>query len=241
LLLFSNLGEDAILTRLADIFRDWESGATDKPSLISRIYAQVKRLLDLATVYGFNFLFGVLAATAIKAVLGGLKKKNIVRKEYINPFLMNRVGGFFFDLMIVAGVAAIRIDLITDYLLVLLILGIGGAVITYYYNRLVAHVLFRDYEQQQFVAMYGMLTGTASTGMILLREIDTLYQTPAADNLVYQNFPAIVFGFPMMLLASLAPTEPLLTFGIVCAFFVVMNVILFRSFLFKRKRKTKQE
>ena len=25
--LFSNLGEDAILTRLADIFRDWESGA----------------------------------------------------------------------------------------------------------------------------------------------------------------------------------------------------------------------
>ncbi|MGN0753852.1 MAG: ATP-binding protein [Aristaeellaceae bacterium] len=54
LLLFSNLGEDAILTRLADIFRDWESGAADKPSLISRIYAQVKRLLDLATVYGFN-------------------------------------------------------------------------------------------------------------------------------------------------------------------------------------------
>ena len=54
LLLYSNLGEDAILTRLADIFRDWESGAADKPALISRIYAEVKCLLDLATVYGFN-------------------------------------------------------------------------------------------------------------------------------------------------------------------------------------------
>ena len=54
LLLYSNLGEDAILTRMADIFRDWEAGSADKPSLISRIYAQVKRLLDLATVYGFN-------------------------------------------------------------------------------------------------------------------------------------------------------------------------------------------
>ncbi|MDD6052026.1 MAG: ATP-binding protein [Clostridiales bacterium] len=54
LLLYSSLGEDAILTRLADIFRDWESNASDKPSLISRIYTQVKRLLDLATVYGFN-------------------------------------------------------------------------------------------------------------------------------------------------------------------------------------------
>ena len=54
LLLYSNLGEDAILTRMADIFRDWESGACDKSALISRIYAQAKRLLDLATVYGFN-------------------------------------------------------------------------------------------------------------------------------------------------------------------------------------------
>ena len=54
LLLYSNLGEDAILARMADIFRDWEAGSADKSSLISRIYAQVKRLLDLATVYGFN-------------------------------------------------------------------------------------------------------------------------------------------------------------------------------------------
>ncbi len=54
LLLYSNLGEDAILTRMAEIFRDWESGSADKPTLISHIYAQVKRLLDLATVYGFN-------------------------------------------------------------------------------------------------------------------------------------------------------------------------------------------
>ncbi len=54
LLLYSNLGEDAILTRLADIFRDWAEKKADKPELIRRIYAQVKRLLDLATLYGFD-------------------------------------------------------------------------------------------------------------------------------------------------------------------------------------------
>ncbi len=54
LLLYSNLGEDSILKRLSDIFSDWDHGACEKPVLISRIYAQVKRLLDLATVYGFN-------------------------------------------------------------------------------------------------------------------------------------------------------------------------------------------
>ena len=39
---------------MAEIYRDWEAGTVDKTTLISRIYAQVKRLLDLATVYGFN-------------------------------------------------------------------------------------------------------------------------------------------------------------------------------------------
>ncbi len=54
LLLYSNLGEDAILTNLAAIFRDWEEGRADKSALIQRIYIQVKRLLDLGTLYGFN-------------------------------------------------------------------------------------------------------------------------------------------------------------------------------------------
>ena len=85
--------------------------------------------------------------------------------------------------------------------------------------------------------MYGMLTGTASTGIILLREIDGEFKTPAADNMVYQNFPAIVFGFPLMLLANLAPTRPYLTLIILAAFFLVMNLILFRSFIFRRKKK----
>lgn len=88
--------------------------------------------------------------------------------------------------------------------------------------------------------MYGMLTGTASTGTILLREIDGEFETPAADNMVYQNFPAIVFGFPIMLLATFAPKEPLLTLLILIAFFAVMNLILFRDFIFKfKKKKTK--
>ena len=86
--------------------------------------------------------------------------------------------------------------------------------------------------------MYGMLTGTASTGVILLREIDGQFKTPAADNLVYQNFPAIVFGFPMMLLATLAPQKPALTFIILVAFFIGMNLLLFRSKLFRRNKKS---
>ena len=68
-------------------------------------------------------------------------------------------------------------------------------------------------------------------------EIDGDFKTPAADNMVYQNFPAIVFGFPMMLLATLAPVKPILTLIIFIVFFAVMNIILFRSKIFKKKNK----
>ena len=71
--------------------------------------------------------------------------------------------------------------------------------------------LFKEYKDEQFLAMYGMLTGTASTGIMLLREVDGDFITPVADNLVYQNFPAIAFGFPMMLIATLAPKAPIKT------------------------------
>ena len=190
-----------------------------------------------SVIFGFNFLIGVLMATLTKMIINKLYEKKVLQKQYINGFLMTRIRNFFFDIMVVAGIAAIRLNALGRYLVILLILGVVGAVITYMYLRFISRKLFPDYEEEQFLAMYGMLTGTASTGIILLREIDGNFQTPAADNLVYQNFPAIVFGFPLMLLATLAPTAPELTWIILLVFFLVMNVILFRSFIFRKRQK----
>ena len=192
-----------------------------------------------AVIYGFNFLLGVISATLVKAAINLLKKKKAIKRDYVNDFLMTRVSNFFFDIMVVAGIAAIRLGALKDYWGIILIMGFVGLVITYLYNLLTARTLFKDYSEEQFLTMYGMLTGTASTGIILLRELDGDFKTPAADNLVYQNFPAIVFGFPLMLLATLAPQRPYLTFIILIAFFLLMNVILFRSFIFRKKNKKK--
>ncbi len=190
-----------------------------------------------SVIFGFNFLLGVLTATLVKAVMNFLKKKNVIQKEYTNDFLMTRASNFFFDIMVVAGIAAIRFGALEKYWGIILIIGVLGLIVTYLYNHFVAKTLFKGYQEEQFLAMYGMLTGTASTGIILLREIDGDFKTPVADNLVYQNFPAIVFGFPLMILATLAPVKPVLTLIILFLFFVVMNIILFRSKIFKKRNK----
>lgn len=193
-----------------------------------------------SVIYGFNFLIGVLVSALVKVVLKWLRKVKILKKKYVNNFLMTRVSNACFDIMVVAGIAAIRLDALKGYWLILIILGVVGALITYFYNYFVANTLFKNYSEEQFLMMYGMLTGTASTGVILLRELDGDFKTPVADNLVYQNFPAIVFGFPMMLLATLAPKEPVLTLILLAVFMVVMNIILFRRQIFKRKKTAEQ-
>ena len=190
-----------------------------------------------STIYGFNFLLGVLAATVLKAVMNFLRKKQIIHRNYTNNFLLTRATNFFFDIMVTAGIAAIRMDIIGRYWAVLLIMGLVGLVVTYIYVHYVTHKLFPAYAEQQFLAMYGMLTGTASTGIILLREIDGDFKTPVADNLVYQNFPAMVFGFPILLLATMAPTKPYLTLGIVVVFFIAINLLLLRSLIFRKKTR----
>ena len=90
--------------------------------------------------------------------------------------------------------------------------------------------------------MFGMLTGTASTGMILLREIDPNYETPAANNLVLQQVPAIAFGAPLLLLMSFAAesmTNSLIVFGIMIGMFIVYNIVVFRKYIFKKKNTIK--
>ena len=189
-------------------------------------------------IYGFNFLIGVLVATGMKRLLNTLEAKKILKKHYVNDFMMIRLRNVFYDMMVVAGIAAIRLSTMKGYVGVLLIICIIGAVLTFAYNWLVSRVLFKDYQDEQLVAMYGMLTGTASTGIVLLRELDVEFKTPVSDNMVYQNFPAIVFGLPLMLIAAQAPENPVGTLLIAVAFFAVLNIILFRAQikgLFKKK------
>lgn len=188
-----------------------------------------------SVLFGFNFLLGVLMTELIVFINNFLMKKKLVNRQHINGFLMTRLSGFFFDVMIVAGVAAIRINVLSGYWGLIAVLGITGAVSTYFYCRMISRTLFKDYAEEQFLVTYGMLTGTASTGVILLRELDPDFKTPASENLVYQNFPAMIFGFPLMLLAPLAPVKPILTFIILVAFFSVMNLMLFRRQIFCRK------
>jgi len=193
-------------------------------------------------IWGFQFLFGTIFAILVRTVLNKLRKKEVIKRDYINNFMMNRISGFMFDIMVIASIAAIDLSafLTPSFIIPLSIICVLGAVGSYIYLRLVCRRVFPMYEDAAFLSLYGMLTGTASTGAILLREVDPKFESQASDNLVYHQPWAILFGFPMFLLLGVAPQSVgkcLLTLGACVALLIVMNLILFRKGIFKKKSR----
>ena len=188
--------------------------------------------------WGFNFLWASLAAMLIKAIVKRLRKSHMMTREYINNYQMDRISGFFFDLMIVAGVAAIEINDIKNYILPIVVLSVIGALITYAYIRLVAKECFKGFENEFFLMSFGTLTGTASNGMILTKEIDPGLRTPTSSLYILSNFPAMVMIAPLLFLLGFAGksmTNAIIACGIFFALWLAYTVFLFRRRIFKKR------
>ena len=188
--------------------------------------------------WGFNFLWASLAAMLIRFIVKQLRKHNLMHREYINNYQMDRISGSSFDLMIVAGVAAIEINDIKAYILPIVILSIVGTVVTYVYIRLVARECFKGFEHEFFLMSFGTLTGTASNGMILMKEVDPGLRTPTSSLYILSNFPAMVMIAPLLFLLSFAGQSLGNAVIALCIFFVLWcayTVFLFRRRIFKKR------
>lgn len=197
-----------------------------------------------SVAWGFNFLWASLSAMLIRAGVKLLRKRKMMSREYINNYQMDRISGFSFDLMIVAGVAAIEINDIKNYILPIVLLSVIGTVITYVYIRLVAKECFKGFEHEFFLMSFGTLTGTASNGMILMKEVDPGLRTPTSSLYILSNFPAMVMIAPLLILLSFAGSS-MTNAVIACAIFFVLwlvyTIYLFRRKIFKKRYKNKPE
>lgn len=184
-----------------------------------------------ALLWGFNFIVGSALATLLRVILSRMKKANVMVHQYQNNYLLNRLSGFFFDIMIVAGIAAINIEDLKGLWVPFLLLAVAGAVITWIYLAVVCKRIYGPYYNEGLISMYGMLTGTISSGVLLLREIDPDLQTPAANNLITGSSFGILFGAPVLVLISMAAKSDLMcyvTLGLATVYLAIMLVVIYK-------------
>ena len=114
-------------------------------------------------------------------------------------------------------------------------MAVFGGIVTFLYLRRMCKKLYPDYSDEGFFSMYGMLTGTISSGVLLLRELDPNFKTPAANNLVSGSSFGIIFGAPVLLLVSLAAKSDLMVFVALALILLYLAALLL--FILKAKGK----
>lgn len=166
-------------------------------------------------LWGFNFIFGSLFAVLARKIFGHLRASKIMGKQYQNNYLLSRISGLAFDVMIISGIATIDFEKLKGLWVPFVLMAVAGAVVTFIWVKLVCKRIYPDYFQEGFIGMYGMLTGTISSGILLVREVDPNFETPAANNLVTGSGLGIAFGAPVLLLISLAPKSTGAAFAVI--------------------------
>ncbi len=193
-------------------------------------------------LWGFNFIIGSLLALACRNLLKLFKKANLITRQYQNNYLLNRISGALFDIMIVCGIASIDVYDLSGLWLPFILLAVTGAIVTHFYLIKICKRLFPNYHYEAYFSMFGMLTGTISSGILLLREIDPSFKTPAANNLVTGSGFGIAFGAPILILTGIAYKSnamALLMLGICVVYFGVLLAFMFK--LSKKKPTGKQK
>jgi glutamate:Na+ symporter, ESS family len=203
-------------------------------SLTARVAPGVDKTLS-PLLWGFNFIIGSMLAMLVKAILNWLRKSRVMTRQYQNNYLLSRISGMAFDLMIVSGIAAIDFKDLSGLWVPFVVTAVSGAITTFYYLRWLCDRVYPGYEKEGFLSMYGMLTGTISSGILLLRPIDPDFKTPAANNLVTGSSYGIVLGSPMLIFIGLAAESDTMLYVTIGLIFVYLAGLLW---LLLRKQKT---
>ena len=192
-------------------------------------------------LWGFNFIIGSLVAVLVKVFLSKMKRLHFMERQYQNNYLLNRISGFAFDLMIVAGIASIKLEDLSGLWLPFVLLSVAGAAATWFYLAWICKKNYPNYYYEGLMSMYGMLTGTISSGILLLREIDPEYNTPAANNLVLGSSFGLGFGFPVLILVGMAPKGDVMLYTVIGICVVYLALLLFFILRAGKGKKAQKE
>lgn len=170
-------------------------------------------IVGLAIVIGWVMLAGIRQIHPILggfplfplAMMGGMIVQAISMplkvSQYYDRLTFERILGFSLDVLVVAAIASIRLDLFIENLWPFLILMAAGIAWLFFALIVLAPRMFPYNWLERGITEYGMQSGVTAMGLLLLRLVDPHYKTDTAQ----------AFGFKQMLY------EPFLGGGFITA------------------------
>ncbi len=152
---------------------------------------------EVSTLWSFHFIFAAIIALLVRRLLDIRGSSRL-----IDDVTMTRCSNLFMDFMIVASVAAISLVVVAQYWIPLLLISIVAGIATWAIIQYMTKDAFSHFVFERFAAIFGNMTGTLQSALVLLRIVDSGMKSPVSYNLVYGSGLALVFGFPLLLLIN---------------------------------------
>ena len=96
-------------------------------------------------LWGFNFIFGSGLAIIMRLILKALRSRRLMTQQYQNNYLLSRISGFAFDIMIVSAISTIEVSDLRGLWLPFVLLVVAGAALTLVHLRYVCKKVYPGY------------------------------------------------------------------------------------------------
>jgi len=167
-------------------------------------YALVKMLAGVlppdlaATSWGFFFIFGLIIAIIVRTLMGKAGVRHL-----IDPGLQRRITGCAVDFLIVSTVTAIQVVIVWKYILPILAISLTSGILTLLVVLYLGKRIW-SYNLERLLAIFGTVTGTIATGLLLLRIVDPEFKGPTTIEIGLMN----LFAVPIILGGTLLVNGP---------------------------------
>lgn len=147
-------------------------------------------------LYSMMFVWTILVANLIVFIF---RKTGL---DYmVDPGVQSSITNFCTDTALVACMMSVTVKVILQYIIPLLVVVFGVIAVTIVLTWLFARKTGK-YAAERFIVVFGIATGTAITGLLLLRILDPEGDTPVTREIVWWNVFQMFTG---MFIISLAP------------------------------------
>ncbi|MCG8565170.1 MAG: hypothetical protein MI747_08815 [Desulfobacterales bacterium] len=149
--------------------------------------------------FGCMFVWGMFTAFLVRWIL-----KKLGLAHFIDNNVQRRITGVSVDYMIAATLLGVKIASVKTHILPIVSICLVVSLVT------IGLVLFfgrrmPEYGVERMLAVFGTVTGTGASGLMLLRIVDPEFKSPAAAELALFNLVTLVPLMPLLVISYTLP------------------------------------
>lgn len=191
------------------------------------------------TVWSFHFVIGLLLSLFIRKIMDWTDKSYL-----IDHGLMTRGIGLFLDYLVVGAIAGISFTIISRYWIPILIMSLIAGPATFIMLYYLCYRSFIDHHFERFIELFGEMTGTINSALVLLRITDPEFDTPVAEDAVVGSGISLFMGFPLLYALNIPFVHfnnsikgYWITLGVIVGYWMLLAMIWYWTGYFKIKKQ----